>query len=137
MLAGIMEPTSGTVVVDGLNYQKNDLSILDSYIEKIDNSSNINQLMENIIKINNELSMGLLINYTLEKDFKNNEEVIVNIYPFVFDFGNTYAEYYSNPLYSSYASTFIKYDREIFKLYGYSDEEAKQSVKKIINFMEN
>ena len=27
MLAGIMEPTSGTVIVDGLNYQKNDLEI--------------------------------------------------------------------------------------------------------------
>ena len=94
--------------------QKNDLSILDSYIEKIDNSSNINQLINNIIKINNELSMGLIINYMLETDFKNHEEVIVNIYPFVFDFGNTYADYYSNPLYSSYASTFIKYDREIF-----------------------
>jgi len=27
MLAGIMEPTSGTVVIDGLNYQKNPLEI--------------------------------------------------------------------------------------------------------------
>ena len=114
--------------------QKNDLSIIDSYIQKIDNSKNIKEFLNNVLKINNDLSMGLLINYTIESDYKNNEESIVNIYPFIFDFGTMYSDYYTNPIYSNYIGTYIKYDREILKLYGYSEQEAKETVRKISKF---
>lgn len=114
--------------------QENDLSRLDTYIKNIDNSSNITELMSNIAKINNELSVGIFINPALQDDYKDNTKTIVNIAPFSFDYGNNYSDYYTNPLYSSYIALYIEYDREIFELYGYSEEEAKESVRKISRF---
>lgn len=114
--------------------RKEDLSILDTYIKSIDNSKNIDELLYNIIKINNDLSLGILVNATVEADYNDNKEAIVNIYPMMYDYENMYPDYYTNPLYANYVGTYIKYDREIFKLYGYSDEEAKESVRKINKF---
>ena len=114
--------------------QENDLSRLDTYIKNIDNSNSINELMNNIAKINNELSVGIIINPALQNDYKDNTKTIVNIAPFSFDYGNIYSDYYTNPLYSSYIALYIEYDREIFELYGYSEEEAKESVRKISRF---
>lgn len=104
--------------------QEKDLSKLDTYIRNIDNSNSINELMNNIAKINNELSVGIFINPALQDDYKDNTKTIINIAPFSFDYGNIYSDYYTNPLYSSYIALYIEYDREIFELYGYSEEEA-------------
>ena len=90
--------------------------------------------MNNIAKINNELSVGIFINPALQDDYKDNTKTIVNIAPFSFDYGNIYSDYYIKPLYSSYIALYIEYDREIFELYGYSEEEAKESVRKISKF---
>lgn len=114
--------------------QENDLSRLDTYIKNIDNSNNIKELINNIAKMNNELSVGIFINPALQDDYKDNTKTIINIAPFSFDYGNIYSDYYTNPLYSSYIALYIKYDREIFELYGYSEEEAKESVRKISRF---
>lgn len=114
--------------------QENDLSRLDKYIKNIDNSNNVNELMNNIAKMNNELSVGIFINPALQDDYKDNTKTIINIAPFSFDYGNIYSDYYTNPLYSSYIALYIEYDREIFELYGYSEEKAKESVRKISRF---
>lgn len=114
--------------------QENSIKKLDTYIESIDNSKNINELMNNLAKIDKELSLGIFINSALQNDYKDNTQTIVMVAPFSFDYGNIYSDYYTNPLYSSYVATYIEYDREIFKLYGYSDEEAKESVRKISRF---
>ena len=111
--------------------QENNLSELDKYINNINNSKTINELMNNIVKINNELSVGIFINPALQNDYKDNTKTIINIAPFTFDYGNIYSDYYTNPLYSSYVAKYIEYDRKIMELYGYSKEEAKESVKKI------
>lgn len=114
--------------------QENNLSRLDTYIKNIDNSNNIKELINNIAKMNNELSVGIFINPALQDDYKDNTKTIINIAPFKFDYGNIYSDYYTNPLYSSYIALYIEYDREIFELYGYSEEEAKESVRKISRF---
>lgn len=114
--------------------QENDLSRLDTYIKNIDKSNNINELIDNIAKMNNELSVGIFINPALQDDYKDNTKTIINIALFGFDYGNIYSDYYTNPLYSSYIALYIEYDREIFELYGYSEEEAKESVRKISRF---
>ena len=114
--------------------QENSTKKLDTYIESIDNSKNINELMNNLAKIDKELSLGIFINSALQNDYKDNTQTIVMVAPFSFDYGNIYSDYYTNPLYSSYVATYIEYDRKIFKLYGYSDKEAKESVRKISRF---
>ncbi len=114
--------------------QENSIKKLDTYIESIDNSKNINELMNNLARIDKELSLGIFINSALQNDYKDKTQTIVMVAPFSFDYGNIYSDYYTNPLYSSYVATYIEYDREIFKLYGYSDEEAKESVRKISRF---
>ena len=97
--------------------QENSTKELDTYIERIDNSKNIDDLMNNLAKINKELSLGIFINSALQNDYKDNTQTIVTIAPFSFDYGNTYSDYYTNPLYSSYVATYIEFDREIFKIY--------------------
>ena len=114
--------------------QENSTKELDTYIERIDNSKNIDDLMNNLAKINKELSLGIFINSALQNDYKDNTQTIVMIAPFSFDYGNVYSDYYTNPLYSSYVATYIEFDREILKIYGYSDEKAKESVRKISKF---
>ena len=119
---------------ESITNQENDLSRLDTYINKIDNSNNIDELINNIAKTNNDLSVGIFINPALQNDYKDNTKTIINIAPFSFDYGNIYSDYYTNPLYSSYVALYIEYDREIFELYGYSKEKAKESVRKISRF---
>lgn len=114
--------------------QENSTKKLDTYIESIDNSKSIDELMNNLARIDKELSLGIFINSALQNDYKDNTQTIVAVAPFSFDYGNIYSDYYTNPLYSSYVATYIEYDRKIFKLYGYSDKEAKESVRKISRF---
>ena len=111
--------------------QENNLNKINLHIKNIDNSKNITELINNIAKINDDLSLGIFINPGLQNDYKDNLKTIVNIAPFTFDYGNIYSDYYTNPLYSSYIAIYIEYDRKIFELYGYSKEEAKESVRKI------
>lgn len=114
--------------------QENNMKKLDTYIESIDNSKSIDELMNNLAKTDKELSLGILINSGLQNDYKDNTQTIVMIAPFAFDYRNIYSDYYTNPLYTSYIATYIEFDREIFKLYGYSEEAAKESVRKISRF---
>lgn len=114
--------------------QENSISKLNTYINIIDKSKNIDDLMNNLAVIDNELSLGIFINSTLQYDYKDNTQPIIMIAPFSFDYGNNYSDYYTNPLYSSYVATYIEFDRELFKIYGYSDEKAKESVRKISRF---
>ncbi len=114
--------------------QENSTKKLDTYIESIDNSKNIDELMNNLARIDKELSLSIFMKSSLQNDYKDNTQTIVMVEPFSFDYGNIYADYYTNPLYSSYVATYIEFDREIFKIYGYNDEEAKESVRKISRF---
>ena len=113
---------------------KEDVKVLDKYINKIDSSKDINSLLNNVLQINNELSTSLLFSVGIENDFKDNNKTMLVVAPFVFDFGNIYSDYYTNPLYSSYVSTYIKYDREILKLYGYTEEDAKETIRSVSKF---
>ena len=113
---------------------KEDVKKLDTYLNKIDSSNSISSLFSNVSKINDELSLGLLFSTGIENDFKDNEKTMLVVAPFVFDFGNIYSDYYTNPLYATYASMYVKYDREILKLYGYTEDEAKEVVRNISKF---
>lgn len=113
---------------------KEDVKKLDTYLNRIDSSNSISSLFSNVSKINDELSAKLLFSTGIENDFKDNEKTMLVVAPFVFDFGNIYSDYYTNPLYASYASMYVKYDREILKLYGYTEDEAKEVVRNISKF---
>lgn len=114
--------------------RQDDLSKINTYINLIDKSNSIKELMNNVSKINNELSIGIFINTTLMNDFIDNKETVIDVDGFIFDYANPYSDYYTNPLYSSYIAKYIEYDRKIFELYGYTEEEAKESVRKISRF---
>ncbi len=122
------------ILYDSIVNQENSTSKLNTYINVIDKSKSIDDLMNNLAVIDNELSLGIFINSALQYDYKDNTQPIIMIAPFSFDYGNNYSDYYTNPLYSSYVATYIEFDRELFKIYGYSDEKAKESVRKISRF---
>lgn len=114
--------------------RENNIYGISTYINEIDNSQNINDLMKNISNINNKLSLNIFIGVSLANDYKDNTHTIIMIAPFAFDYGNIYSDYYTNPLYSSYVATYIEYDRKILEIYGYSEQEAKESVRMISKF---
>ena len=115
-----------------LNLEKeSNLEIISKYIDIIESSSNVNELLNNIMKIGQEIGLSYIIPVGLVKDFKDNSKIALAISPFVYDFGMSNSDIYNNPMYASYSSMFIGYDRKILELYGYSEEEAKESVKEI------
>ena len=60
--------------------------------------------MENIYTIYDELSLGLIINGSIEKDLEDNSKILIEINQFPI-----MLELYSNPLYSSYTKIFTNY----------------------------
>ena len=79
--------------------------------------------MENIYTIYDELSLGLIINGSIEKDLEDNSKILIEINQFPI-----MLVLYSNTLYSSYTKIFTNYFEDIIKLYGYSEDDAAESV---------
>jgi len=104
------------------------------YMDKIDAAASVNALMQTLIEMRQESGLVYLIPVGLTKDYADNSKIALTISTFIYDFSNSMSDIYNNPLYATYTSTFIKYDRKLLELYGYSEEEAKESVKEINQF---
>ena len=107
--------------------ERNKLGIdpLKKYINLIDTSSNINTLIENTIKIENELGLSIFTTMMVEADMKDTSKNIIYLYPVGFDFGAS-CEYYSNEDYSYYEALLKQYGIKIMKLYGYDTKKARE-----------
>ncbi len=110
------------------NYnERNRLGIkpLQKYINGINKSKNIDELINEIYKVENDLKLNLLTNIRISKDFKDSSKYIVYFYPLSFNFGSE-TTMYSNSDYDSYIAIFQKYLNRLFKLYGYNEKEARK-----------
>ena len=112
--------------------QRNKIGIkpLQKYIDGINNSKNINELINEIFIVEKDLKLFLLANPKIAKDFTNSSKYIVYFYPISFDF-NSDSTIYSNSDYDSYAAIIQKYVNRILKLYGYEEKEARKIANEI------
>ncbi len=114
--------------------ERNKLGIkpLQKYINGINNSKNINELINQIYKIEDELKQSILMNPRIGKDFKDSSKYIVYLYPIMFDF-NSDATVYSSSDLDSYEAIIQKYLNRILKTYGYEEKEARKIANEILD----
>jgi len=103
---------------------------IEPYLKIIDNSNDISTLINNTIKIENELGLGIFTIMNVNSDMKDTSNNIVYLYPVNFDFGAS-CEYYSNEDYSYYEALVKQYGIKILKLYGYETKKAREISDKL------
>ena len=104
---------------------------LKKYIDGINNSKNINELINEIFIVEKDLKLFLLTNSKISKDFKDSSKYIVYFYPISFDFDSD-PTVYSNSDFDSYEAIIQKYVNRILKLYGYEEKEARKIANNIL-----
>ena len=105
---------------------KEGIAPLGKYLNMIDNSSNINSLLNSIYNIDGELKIGFFINSQISKDFKDSNKNIIYLYPLNTDFGVD-IKFYSNPDYSSYSALVSKYRIRLLKLNGIDAKTSRNT----------
>ena len=112
--------------------KRNKLGIkpLQKYLDNINKSKNINELINEIFVVEKDLKIALLANPKIAKDFTDSSKYIVYFYPISFNF-NSDPTIYSNSDYDSYSAIIQKYINRILKLYGYEEKEARKIANEI------
>ena len=106
-------------------------SEIDYYIDLINNTSNIDEYVSTILRINKELSIGLLINPTINFVPTNLKQPYFTLDVIDYDYNIIKSEYYSLDTYEQELNKLKKYDVEVLKEYGYKDNETYKMVNNI------
>lgn len=114
---------------------------LNSYISKINSSSNINDLFNNIIEINKELSLDILISPTVEINYQGESQPYFTMSLISFDdnsndinelvYNNTI---YQDEEYEQFKKHIKTYNTNMLKLYGYEKQETNNIVNDTSKF---
>lgn len=114
---------------------RNDVSIgpLGTYIDKIMNSNNIDELISNSVIVENELGVDIFTKIDVGSDFLDNEKNIVYLYPVTFAFGSS-ADYYVDEDYMAYKAYIKKAIINLLEKYGMSKSEARFVSDEVISF---
>lgn len=119
-------------LLDTTTRNKNDISSLKPYLNKIDSSNNIKEFINNAIYIENNLNIDIFTNIKVDSDFKDTTQNITYFYPITFDFG-TSADYYVDEDYMSYKALIKQYGIKILKKYGYDTKTSREISTNITN----
>ena len=111
---------------------KEGITPLKKYINKIDNSTNIEEYINNAIEIENTLNIDIFTNIHIDNDYKNTSKNIIYLYPITMDFGAN-ADYYINPDYMSYKALIKQYGIKLLKEYGYDKKKSREISNNITN----
>ena len=114
--------------------ERNNLGIkpLQKYINGINKSNNIDELIDEIYKLEDDLKISLLTTIKISKDFKDSSKYIIYLYPIMFDFDSD-PTMYSNSDYDSYEAIIQKYLNRLLKIYGYDVNEARRIANEILD----
>ena len=114
--------------------ERNNLGIkpLQKYINGINKSNNIDELIDEIYKLEDDLKISLLTTIKISKDFKDSSKYIIYLYPIMFDFDSD-PTMYSNSDYDSYEAIIQKYLNRLLKIYGYDVNEARKIANEILD----
>ena len=123
-------------LLDDEERNREGISPLEPYLDKIDTSSNIDEFIKNAIDIENDLSIDIFTNITIDADFKDTSKNIIYFSPITFDFG-TSSDYYVNEDYMNYKALIKQYGIKLLKQYGYDQKKAREISSKITSMYES
>ena len=106
---------------------------LDKYIDYVNNSKNIDELINNVVVIENELSLDIFSRIEVSKDFVDNKKNIVYLYPVTFAFGAS-ADYFIDEDYMAYKAYLKRAIINILEKYGMSKGEARIVSSEVVSF---
>lgn len=112
------------------NAEENSINELKQYIDKINNSQNIEEFVENAIDVNYELSTDILISPNVLFNPKGESEKYFGFDLITYDWDNTVG-YYTIEDYEYTVRMYKKYDVQILKKYGYSSNEAIEIAERV------
>lgn len=120
-------------VIDWETRNKLSISPLKDYIDKVMNSKNIDEVIENIIVLENDLGIDIFTRISVDKDFKDNSKNIVYLYPVTFAFGSS-VDYFYNDDYMAYKAYIKRGIINLLEMYGMSLSEARLVSNEVISF---
>ncbi len=82
----IKENRDMSIIYNNLLNIKDNINAIKTYLNKIDNSHNIQEYINNAIDIENDLNIDIFTNITIDKDF-NTSKNIIYLEPITFDLG--------------------------------------------------
>lgn len=120
------------------NYQnlsnQNTQNILKKYINKIQNTKDINEFITTAINIEKELNIDIFTTKTIMKDFKKDKNTLY-LTTITMDYGFT-KEYYTNENLNTIRQYFKLYNNKLLKEYGYTSGESLDISNQIDKFYE-
>lgn len=114
---------------------KDDIKDLSFYINKIWKVDNVGKLVDVIILIENELGIDLISNIEVLNDYKDNSCNIIYLTPVTYLFGSN-SDYIINDDYMAYKAYIRRACVQLWKVYGYSDKEARNVAEEVFKFYE-
>ena len=109
---------------------------LNKYIDKMKNSSNIEDFVDNAIDVNYELSTDILFSPNVLYNFKGESKKYFGLDLITYDWDNNIG-YYTISDYDAVVRMYKKYDVQLLKKYGYSSNEAIEIAEKVQKMYED
>ena len=109
------------------------LGSLKMYIDLINNSNNINELINNSIVVEKELGVDIFTRVMIDKDFVDNSKMQVYLYPITFAFGSS-SDYFVDEDYMAYKAYIKRAIVNLLEEYGYNKSEARMISSEVISF---
>ena len=101
------------------------------YIDLINNTKNINEYMNAVLTVNKELSMGLVVNPSINFQPTNLKQPYFTLDSIYYDYQVNNSEFYSLDSFEQELNKLKKYDVKLLKLFGYKENDAYKKVNKI------
>jgi putative endopeptidase len=117
------------------NTEENAINELNKYIDKMNDSSNIEEFVNNAIEVNYELSTDILFSPNILYNQKGESNKYFGLDLITYDWDNSIG-YYTISDYDAVVRMYKKYDVQILKKYGYSSNEAIEIAEKVQSMYE-
>ena len=101
------------------------------YIDLINNTKNINEYMNAVLTVNKELSMGLVVNPSINFQPTNLKQPYFTLDSIYYDYQVNNSEFYSLDSFEQELNKLKKYDVKLLKLFGHKENDAYKKVNKI------
>lgn len=108
---------------------------LEPYLNRVWGVSNVNELVDVIMLVENELGIGILSNIEVIQDYSDNSKNIIYFYPVTYAFGAS-SDYMVNEDYMAYKAYVRRACVQLWKVYGLDEKEARSVVTRVFTFYE-
>ena len=128
---------------DSETRDKNGITELKEYFDKIDGANNIDEFTDIMLKVDYDLNVKSFLNWEIAPDIYNNSRNVVVFEPMALEKLSTFLledsmpsglEFFTNDKYKSYKKVLEDARIKFFKEYGYDDEKAKTISNNITEF---